>query len=122
MLTEAESESMTVENVEDIFSQAEAVELIRHHVSDDTAHTFRIVVNERIINIKKSYVIWLLSSGRLKRSSDRLQRFRQLQQHEQTITAQNVPLQHVSTGDWELLSEKILCHVTSFKYKTGKFN
>lgn len=65
-------------------------------------------------------MLWLLSSGRFKRSNDRLRRFQRIRTLNALPITTNRIKDDVTIGDWVALSGRLICHVSSFQYQTGE--
>nr|XP_029729378.1 uncharacterized protein LOC115266905 [Aedes albopictus] len=111
-----------IEDAEKIFSNAGGELLLRQCSSENNRNVFYVKgINGKVISIKKSTMLWMLSSGRFKRSNDRLRRFHQIRMlAPKDSSNQNCIKHEISTGDWIALQGPIVCHVTNFQYQTGK--
>lgn len=79
-------------------------------------HVFMIRgLNGKVYKVKKSTMLWNLSSGRLRRSNDRLRRFHRIRMdpNSSSRVKHNVRKHEISVGDWVILQNKI-CHVSIF--------
>ncbi|XP_062702468.1 uncharacterized protein LOC109424774 isoform X1 [Aedes albopictus] len=111
-----------IEDAEKIFSNAGGELLLRQCSSENNRNVFYVKgINGKVISIKKSTMLWMLSSGRFKRSNDRLRRFHQIRMlAPKDSSNQNCIKHEISTGDWIALQGPMVCHVTNFQYQTGK--
>lgn len=115
------NESEKIETAESIFQRAGGELILRNCESVSKSHSFKVKgINGRIIHVKKSTMLWLLSSGRFKRSNDRLRRFQRIRTLNALPITTNRIKDDVTIGDWVALSGRLICHVSSFQYQTGE--
>lgn len=84
-------------------------------------HTFKIRNQSgKVCNVKKSTLVWMLTSGRFKCSNDRVSRFQQPKKHAEDEKSDNQTRAEISCGDWIVFDDSVICHVGGFQYITGK--
>lgn len=116
-VTDAEN----IETAESIFNRAGGELVLRNCESLSKSHAFKLKgVNGKIVYVKKSTMLWLLTSGRFRRSNDRLRRFHQIRMTNSISMSENCIKEEVSIGDWVALSGRLICHVSSFQFQTGR--
>lgn len=117
------TEKVMIEEADDIFSQAGGELLLRPCALMNNRHVFHVRGRTgKIMKITKSLMLWMVSSGRFKRSNDRLRRFHQMRIKGTNNINTNSIKQSLSTGNWIALQGNRVCQITNFKYQTGKNN
>lgn len=118
---ESDTSNILVEEADDIFARAGGALLLRSCTLGNNRHVFHIKgKNGKTMKVKKSLILWMISSGRFKRSNDRLRRFYQLRTKEVDNVYCNSVKQYLSIGDWVAFQGNRICQITNFQYKTGK--
>lgn len=90
-------------------------------------HTFKIRDSTgKIFFIKKSTLVWMLTTGRHRRVATRVARYMQPNanrgrsvQLQSTNSNVDEPLKILTIGDWTCFEENIICEVKGFKSKEG---
>nr|XP_029712517.1 uncharacterized protein LOC109406940 [Aedes albopictus] len=120
-------EQQASEDISTIFEREEAAQLMRHKVPDGTAHSLRLQINGIDFKVRKSFLLWLIMDGRVKRSCDRILRFREMNNTGGSAAIHfqgNIVLQTIAIGDWIMVKtnhdNNLFCHVSNFRYQSGK--
>ncbi|XP_058827999.1 uncharacterized protein LOC131687922 isoform X1 [Topomyia yanbarensis] len=116
-LYDGEKENIT--EAEQVFKQCGGT-LNLENCTSGPKHTFKFQdLNNKIIHIKKSTVLWMLWNRKYQISNDRTRRFQAIQLHNHVIERNRV-LQDLHVGDWVSFNLSLICHVDGFSYKNGR--
>lgn len=75
-----QNEEPVIECATKVFPKTGGEKILKHCGTKRSRNIFKIRrITGKVVNISKSKMLWVLSSGRLRRTNDRLQRFHRIQ-------------------------------------------